>query len=168
MRNNFVKFERGMILNIFFDKRTSMFFKILLGALEMSLEIYVSYLLLENPNESYIYCERKEILESNSIFLSRRFLLAFDISVLKFVKILPPFLLFLLSRTGFLWKEGSARDSSVSLSFRFNLRKETNSGYNVNNGGRSSRRRCVRVTVADETNNCWKIPGLHRPRPPCY
>lgn len=42
MRNNFVKFERGMILNIFFDKRTSMFFKILLGALEMSLEIYVS------------------------------------------------------------------------------------------------------------------------------
>lgn len=38
----FVKFERGMILNIFFDKRTSMFFKILLGTLEMSLEIYVS------------------------------------------------------------------------------------------------------------------------------
>lgn len=69
MRNNF---ERGMILNIFFDKRTSMFFKILLGALEMFLEIYVSYLLLENSNESYIYCERKEILESNfDIFKSK-------------------------------------------------------------------------------------------------
>lgn len=150
---------------------------ILLGGLEMSLEMSISKVFTYSRSSwlnkfdgivgYYISSHR-----SNSIFSNRGEDFLPVLLKFRFSFLLP------ILRTNsprFSWRREiiphnkRERDSSVSLSFRFNLRKETQTRATMfNNGGRSSRRRCVRVTVADETNNCWKIPGLHRPRPPCY
>lgn len=151
---------------------------ILLGGLEMSLEMSISKVFtyscsswlnkLDGIVGYYISSHR-----SNSIFSNRSedflpVLLKFRFSFLSFSRFYERILRVSLGEER-LFHTTRERDSSVSLSFRFNLRKETQTRATMfNNGGRSSRRRCVRVTVADETNNCWKIPGLHRPRPPCY